>query len=153
MRNSQRGFSYVVVMFMVAFLAIVSVRALEHAKTAERRDKEAQLLWTGMAYRNAIAAYYYEASGSTKKYPPDFAALLHHTEGLSNPTRPLRKRYRDPITGSKEWGEVRNEDGMLIGVYSLSQQTPVKRNGFPPELAAFKDAKKYSEWKFVFKPN
>lgn len=152
MRRAQDGFSYVVVMFMVAFLAIASVRALEYARTTEKRDKEAQLLWTGMAYRNAIAAYYLQTSGSSKKYPQELADLLYH-EGLNNPTRPLRKQYRDPITGSKDWGEVRNEEGKIIGVYSRSQLAPMKRDGFPPGLAAFIGAKKYSDWKFVFKPD
>lgn len=152
MRKRENGFSYVVVMFMVAILSIASVRALEYARTAEKRDKEAQLLWTGMAYRNAIASYYFQQSGSSKKYPGTLKELLFH-EDLNNPTRPLRKLYRDPITGSKDWGVVKNEQDMIIGVYSLSQLAPMKLDGFPPELASFAGAKKYSDWKFVFKPN
>ena len=53
----QCGFSYVVVMFLVAVLSIFSVRALEFTSTAERREKEVDLLWAGMAFRNAIAVY------------------------------------------------------------------------------------------------
>lgn len=151
MSRAQHGYSYVVVMFMVAFLSIASLRALEYARTTERRDKEAQLLWTGMAYRNAIAAYYFQSSGSSKKYPQELRDLLLHA-GLNNPTRPLRKLYRDPITGSKDWGVVKNAEG-IIGVYSLSSLEPMKRDGFPPELAGMTDAKKYSDWKFVFKPD
>lgn len=150
-RGAQDGYSYVVVMFTVAFLSIASFRALESARIAEKRDKETQLLWTGMAYRNAIAAYYFQNSGSSKKYPQELGDLLFHG-GLNNPTRPLRKRYRDPITGSNVWGVVRNAEG-IIGVYSLSSLEPMKRDGFPPELAGMTGAKKYSDWKFVFKPD
>lgn len=146
----QQGFTYVVVMFLVAVLSIVSVRALQYTRMAEQREKEAELLWVGMAYRNAIAAYYNEAQGSTKVFPTQLKELLKHE--LTNPTRPLRKLYRDPITGSKDWGMVRNEDGALIGVYSLSQQRPLKREGFRPEMAGFTNAQRYSDWKFVFQP-
>ncbi|WP_374581718.1 type II secretion system protein [Pseudoduganella sp.] len=151
MQRRQEGFTYVVVMFMVAVLAIASVRALESAKTAEKRDKETQLLWAGMAYRNAIAAYYHQ-SPTGKRYANKLSDLLYHGD-LNNPTRPLRKLYRDPITGAKDWGVVRNDDGGIIGVYSLSTLIPMKRDGFPHELAAFAGAKKYSDWKFVFNPN
>lgn len=151
MHRVQDGYSYVVVMFMVAFLSIASLRALEYARTAEKRDKEAQLLWTGMAYRNAIAAYYFQNSGSSKKYPAKLDDLLEHRY-LNNPTRPLRKLYRDPITGSNVWGVIKNTEG-IIGVYSLSSLEPMKRDGFPPELAGLAGAKKYSDWKFVFNPD
>ena len=58
------GFSYVIVMFLVAVLSIISVRALETTLTRERRDKEAQLLEAGTAYMNAIRLYYEGAPGS-----------------------------------------------------------------------------------------
>jgi hypothetical protein len=148
MRRRQQGFSYVVVMFLVAFLAIASVRALENAKVAEKRDKEAQLLWTGMEYRKAIAKYHAHAMGA--KYAKELKELEYLA--LVNPIRPLRKQYRDPITGSKDWGLVRNEKDEIVGVYSKSQQAPLKRDGFPPELANFAGAKSYSDWKFIFKP-
>lgn len=151
MRSSQQGFSYVIVMFMVAVLAIASVRALEHARTAEWRDKEVQLLWTGMAYRNAIAAYYGTGSAGSNRYPSQLEDLLY-VGTMSNPIRPLRKRYRDPITGSLEWGTIRNKDGGIIGVFSLSQRAPLKQGGFAPELAAFAVARHYSDWKFVYQP-
>lgn len=146
----QAGFTYVVALFLVAVLSIVSVRALQYTSMVEQREKEAELLWIGSAYRKAIATYYNESQGSIKKYPQNVEELLKHA--LVNPTRPLRKRYRDPITGAKDWGLVRNEVGALIGVYSLSQRKPLKRDGFPPELAGFANAQRYSDWKFVYQP-
>jgi type II secretory pathway pseudopilin PulG len=148
--HRQEGFTYVVVMFLVAVLSIASVRALQYTRMTEQREKETELLWVGTAYRNAIAAYYNESQGSTKQYPQQLGALLKHE--LTNPTRPLRKLYRDPISGSKDWGIVRNEAGAVIGVYSLSQQRPLKREGFPLEMAGFANAQRYSDWKFVYQP-
>jgi len=149
MHFRQDGFSYVIVMFLVAILAIISVRALEVTATAERRDKEAQLLWVGMAFRNAIAQYHKGTPGEAKAYPENLEALLYD-ERHTNPDRPLRKLYRDPMTGSPDWGLVRNGKGAVIGVYSLSQDRPAKKGGFPPELASFAGAQRYSDWKFVY---
>ena len=151
MRRGQGGFSYVVVMFLVAVLSIGSLRALTYTRNKEQREKEAELLWVGEAYRNAIAKYYNESPGSVKKLPSRLEDLLYD-ERLANPTRPLRKLYRDPITGMKDWGVVKNDNGQVVGVYSKSQQAPLKRNGFPAAMAAFTNAQRYSDWKFVFTP-
>lgn len=145
----QTGFSYVMVMFMVAVLSIVSVRALETTLTRERRDKEAQLLEVGTAYMNAIRQYYAEAPGTAKSYPMQLKDLLYDGR-LTRPTRPLRKLFRDPVTGSGEWGLVRSEAGAIMGVYSLSNAKPFKRAGFGPELQSFNGAQHYSDWKFVY---
>lgn len=137
-------------MFLVAVLSIVSVRALESTLTAERRDKEAQLLFVGQAYAAAIAAYYNGSQGTEKRWPkkPDDLLLDDRSNRIS---RPLRKLYRDPITGSKVWGYV-YDDGNLIGVYSLSTQKPLKRDQFPPQQASFRNAASYQNWKFVYVP-
>ncbi|MGG7607183.1 type II secretion system protein [Massilia sp. BKSP1R2A-1] len=146
----QRGFSYVIVMFLVAMLSIASIRALQNTLTAERRDKEAEVLWRGIAYREAIRLYYDNSQGTHKRYPEQLEDLLHDTR-LTRPTRPLRKLYADPFTGGK-WGVVRNDAGAVIGVYPQSARQPIKQTGFPPELAAFANAKQYSDWKFVYQP-
>ena len=152
MRRREGGFTYVIVMFVVAVLSILSVRALENSLTNARRDKEEELLFVGQAYRDAIRSYYDNTPGTAKEYPPDLTSLL-----LDNRTtttrRPLRKLYRDPVTGSDQWGLVLTEDGKRIkGVYSLSQQQPIKAGGFPDELAAFVAAKTYRDWQFVYQP-
>lgn len=147
----QDGFSYVVVMFLVATLSIISVRAIENTLTRERREQEAELLMRGAAYRNAIRQYYLGAPGSVQSYPKDLKALLHD-DRLARPTRPLRRLYRDPMSRSGEWGLVYSESGDLIGVQSLSKARPVKRAGFPKEFSNFANAQRYSDWKFVYLP-
>lgn len=146
----QQGFSYVIVMFLVAMLSIAGVRALQNTLTVERRDKEAEVLWRGLAYRNAIRIYYENSPGTGKHYPQELEDLLQDKR-LVRPTRPLRKLYTDPFTG-REWGVLRNEDGRVIGVYPQSARQPVKRGGFPPELGDFANAKHYSDWKFTYQP-
>lgn len=147
----QGGFSYVVMMFLVAVLSIVSLRALESTSFADQREKEMELLWRGMAYRDAIRDYYMNGPGVAKVYPKQLKDMLYDTR-LIHPRRPLRKLYRDPMSSDGEWGLVRNTDGGLIGVYSKSARKPLKQGGFPRELASFANAQHYSDWQFVFKP-
>ena len=144
----QSGFTYVIVMFLVAVLSIIAVRALENTLTAERRDKEAQLLLIGQAYADAIGAYYNGSPGTEKRWPQKPEDLLLD-QRTSRAFRMIRKLYRDPITGSKEWGYVYNGDD-LVGVYSLSTQKPLKRDQFPPNQVGFRNANSYQDWKFVY---
>jgi type II secretory pathway pseudopilin PulG len=145
----QQGFSYVVVMFLVAILSIIAVRALETTSTAERRDKEVELLWRGMAYRDAILDYYVNAPGTAQSYPQKLNDLLYDSR-FTIPRRHLRKLYRDPMVADGEWELVRNDAGDLIGVRSRSTLQPLKRSGFPEALATFTNASHYSDWKFVY---
>lgn len=148
----QQGFSYVLVMFLVAILSIVSVRALENTLTSERRDKEAELFWRGMAYRDAIRDYYINAPGSSQVLPQQLSNLIYDGR-FAIPRRPLRKLYRDPMTSDGQWELVHNPDGKLIGVRSRSALKPIKRDGFPEEQKDFANAEHYSDWKFVFQPS
>ncbi|TFW09515.1 type II secretion system protein [Oxalobacteraceae bacterium OM1] len=150
MRREQ-GFSYVIVIFTVAILTVVSVRALENSLTHEKRDREAELLFVGQAFRNAIRDYYEKSPGSLKSYPASLDALLLD-ERTSTTRRPLRRIYRDPMTGKAEWGLVLTEDGKVKGVHSLSQAAPMKVGGFPADLASFNGAKSYQDWQFVYQP-
>jgi type II secretory pathway pseudopilin PulG len=147
----EKGFSYPIAMFLVALLTLVSVRALEMTMTAERRDKEAELLVIGQAYRDAIRSYYDNSPGTAKVYPPELSAMLQDAR-TTRVRRHLRKLYRDPVTAGSEWGVIRTEQGTIKGVYSLSNLRPFKRDGFPSELALFAGAAHYSQWTFVYEP-
>ncbi|MBJ7311484.1 type II secretion system protein [Rugamonas sp. CCM 8940] len=152
MRREQ-GFSYVVVMFLVAIVALLTARALENVLTTARRDKEAELLWVGRTLRDAIGDYHRSTPGSDKKYPKKLADLLDDKRDSGAPRRSLRKVYRDPISGAKEWGEVRTENGELIGVFSLSTQRPLRRKAVGPDLPGFDDAESYQQWRFIYEAN
>jgi type II secretory pathway pseudopilin PulG len=144
--QSQKGFSYLIALFMVATLSIVTLRAMENSLTKDRRAKEAQLLFVGQAYQQAIMTYYL----ITNTYPPDLPTLV---EPLLTTTRhlALRKLYFDPITGSQDWGIINDKaSGGVIGVYSKSMQQPIKVNGFPPTLSNLIGAKTYQQWQFFY---
>lgn len=149
--RKKNGFSYVIVMFLVAVISILTVRALENIQTRERRQKEAELLWIGQAYLAAIRSYYENSLGTEKIFPANLDSLLLDDRG-TRIRKPLRRAYRDPMTNSTEWGLVKSKEGRIIGVFSTSTMKPIKTDGFPEDLAQFKNAAKYSDWRFVYQP-
>jgi type II secretory pathway pseudopilin PulG len=147
--HRQRGFTFLIALFMVATLAMVTLRALEKTATNDRRAKEVELLFVGQAYQRAIMTYYQNSPGTAKAYPPDLRSLLQDNR-TTTLQRPLRKLYLDPMTASPNWGIVQAPGGGIMGVYSLSMQQPIKVNGFPPMLSNFIGAKSYQTWQFVY---
>jgi hypothetical protein len=74
--------------------------------------------------------------------------MLEDTRTPGKVNHYLRKLYRDPLTNTREWGEVRLAGGQLVGVYSLSTEKPIRSTGFAQRDKDFKDKDRYSEWVF-----
>lgn len=144
----ESGFTYLTLLFVIAFMGIGLALTGELWRTAALRDREAQLLYAGGQYRRAIERYY--ASG-LRQYPRSLEDLLKDPR-KPNTQRYLRRLYVDPVTGSAEWGIVKAPDGGIMGVYSTSEAKPVKTGGFDLRNRAFEGAEKYSDWKFVYDP-
>ena len=149
MSGSQRGFTYLTVLFMVAMMAGGLALAGEVWNTSAMREKEAELLQVGNEYRKAIERYY--LSGPQRQYPKNMEDLLKDPRQPGT-VRHLRRLYPDPITGKDEWGLVKSADGGFAGVYSLSESAPLKTAGFAVRDASFEGKTKYAEWQFVFAP-
>jgi hypothetical protein len=62
--------------------------------------------------------------------------------------RHLRKIYVDPMTGSAEWGVVKQPEGGIVAVHSLSHARPLRTGNFTGAREAFAGRQKYSEWVF-----
>jgi hypothetical protein len=118
---------------------------------AQQRDKEAELLFAGHQYRQAIAAYYERSPGGAKQFPQKLEDLL---EDKRYPVaqRYLRKLYRDPVIAKAEWGLMEAPGGGIMGVYSLAELKPAKSGGFSREDETFADAATYGDWKFFYTP-
>jgi len=146
--SREAGFTYLTVLFAVAFMGLGLALAGEVWQTALTRDREMELLYSGNQYRRAIERYY--VSG-----PRQFPRTLEDL--LKDPRKPgteryLRKLYFDPLTGKSEWGLVKAPDGGIMGVYSVSEDSPKKVAGFAFANREFEGAAKYSDWKFVYNP-
>ena len=150
MRGRAGGFTYLGILLAVAFLGIALAAVGTVWATTVQRDREAELLFVGKAYRDAIRSYYLHGAGGMR-YPPDLYEL---TEDHRFPIvrRHLRRIYADPMTGQPDWELIRSTDGGIMGVRSNSHKTPIKRANFDASESAFQDADCYCDWEFLFLP-
>ncbi|MBK8065244.1 MAG: type II secretion system protein [Betaproteobacteria bacterium] len=147
----QGGFTYIAILFAVAAAGLVLAGVGEMWSHARQREKEAELLWVGEQFREAIGLYYQRSPGSVKRYPQSLQDLLEDKRHLSM-QRYLRKIYVDPMTGKAEWGLLPAPGGGIAGVYSLSRAQPLKTGKFPVQYREFQGLKQYSDWRFSYLP-
>jgi type II secretory pathway pseudopilin PulG len=152
-----QGFSYLIVLFAVAALGAGLAVAGIAWESVSVQEKETELLFIGNAYRAAIASYYERGPG-VKVFPPSLEQLVKDPRFPST-MRHLRALYRDPITGSLDWGLIPAPGGGIMGVYSLSEAAPRKRANFDFPNRVFeersqqlKDKMTYREWQFAYPP-
>lgn len=148
-RHDQQGFTYLVVLVLLALSALLLTRTGEQWSMSVAREKEQALIAAGQEIQRAIKAYYDNAPGTLKHYPPNLESLLEDRRYLTM-KRYLRKIPRDPITGTADWGVVMAPTGGVMGVYSQSQQKPL-RQVFTAEEGLPIGAQHYSEWQFVYR--
>lgn len=143
----EAGFTFLGLMFAVAIagIALAGTGALWHMES--RREKEKELLFIGEEYREAISSYYSKSPGEAKQFPEKLDDLLQDKR-FPNPTRHLRRLYREPMTSDGEWELIRQE-GRIIGVASRSPEEPIKIAGFGPGQNEFEGAVSYTEWRFI----
>lgn len=152
--NQQQGFTYIGVLVILAVMMMALGAASEIWHSVMQREKEQELLFIGHQFRAAIGKYYVQ---SGNRYPENLEALLESndlgvTGAGAKKSRFLRKLYQDPMTNESNWGLVAGPDKRVQGVYSLSEEKPFKTTGFINADADLELAKKYSDWKFVYKP-
>ncbi|MGV8933632.1 MAG: type II secretion system protein, partial [Gallionellaceae bacterium] len=102
----------------------------------------------GMEFHTALIAYANASPPGPFRSPRNLQDLLKDPRN-PNIRRYLRKLYADPLTGKEEWGVVRGVDGVgIIGIYSLSDATPIKIGNFENLFKDFDGKTSYSDWKF-----
>ena len=143
----ERGFTFVGILLAIAFLGIGLAAIGTVWATTAHREREAQLLFVGDAYRHAIGSYY----RAGQRYPQALSDLTEDTRsGVLH--RHLRRVYADPMTGQADWELIRNPDGGIAGVISTSIAVPIKRANFPRDDASFVDTQCYCDWRFEYTP-
>jgi len=148
--RAEQGFTYLTVLFIVAILLGGLAMIGEVWETSAKRDKEAELLFVGNQYRRAIGRFYEGTPGGVKRYPRTLEELLKDHRAPAT-QRYLRQLYPDPL-GGKEWGIFKAPDGGVAGVYSLSEEKPLKAANFKLRDAGFDGAQRYADWKFIYSP-
>ncbi len=144
----QQGFTYMMLLAVVAVLGITSGVAVQYQSKISHREKEKELLFRGQAIMKAIQSYYV-AGKTVKLYPPSLDALLHDNRFASK--KHIRKLYIDPFTLKADWVVIKNQYGAgILGVHSRSNKHPLKQANFPVGLESFELASSYSDWHFVY---
>ena len=149
--SKQTGLTYWMVLVMVALSSLASAALLQIIATQAVREREAHLLRVGQAVKTAIGLYYERSPGGERTYPLALQDLLRDARFIGY-ERYLRRIYPDPITGQTQWGVIRNAQGAIIGVHSLSEDTPLKQAQFPAGLASFAQSSSYRDWQFIYRP-
>lgn len=146
-----QGFTFIGLMVIVSIMGIMLLAVGEVWHVAKQREKEAELLFVGNQFRKAISSYYANTPPSNRQqpYPTSLEDLLKDPRYPST-QRYLRKIYNDPISGSTEWGIVKHPNGGIYGVFSQSEEEPIKQSNFSPANMGFEGATKYSEWVFMY---
>lgn len=167
-RHGQAGYSYLVLLFVVAVAGLVLAGTGQLWHTQALREKEAELLFVGGEFRKALAAYRAvpvatattaatataatAAVGSGQadipgEWPRSLDDLVLDRRCSPTPCRHLRRIYRDPLTGHADWVFL-TLAGRIVGLHSRAGGQPLKQAGFSAADAAFAGARHYGEWRF-----
>jgi type II secretory pathway pseudopilin PulG len=147
-----QGFTYLSLLFFVAILGVGLAAAAVSWQTARQREKEAELLFAGAAFREAIELYYNGSPGGMLEFPKRLGDLLQDPR-YPGARRYLRRLYTDPMTGDSRWGTITAPDGGIMGVHSLSLGKPIKVAGAAANGPDFGAAASYVDWQFVYLPS
>lgn len=133
--QGQKGFTYIGILIAVAFFGLASVGSARLLAATERVEREAELLFIGHQFRQAIKSYV-QTGPRAGQYPATLEDLLLDRR-YPTTRRHLRRLFVDPITGKADWGLVLAPEGGIMGVHSLSEREPLKRANFDLEDAEF----------------
>lgn len=149
--GSVGGFTYITLLAIIAIMGIVLGTVGEVWHMALKREKEQELLFVGDQYRRAIGLYYEHSPAPGSRYPAHLEDLLMDPRYPST-QRYLRKIYPDPVSGSDNWGLVKGPEGEIFGVYSPSEEEPMKKSNFSLVDRNFEGRTKYMDWVFMHTP-
>jgi type II secretory pathway pseudopilin PulG len=107
-------------------------------------SKERRLIAAGNEIVSALQAYRKASPGTAKEFPLELADLSRDPRMLADKGY-LTALPVDPIAQKQEWGVVRNKNNQVIGVHSLSNESPT----LLARILSFRGGEKYSEWKFT----
>ncbi|EDT04765.1 hypothetical protein [Burkholderia ambifaria] len=147
----QRGVAYFWALLMVLFITLGLGKLLDNVANSNRRAREAELLYVGNLYRDAIRQYSESTPAGTRPYPDKLDDLLRDPR-YPVIRRYLRQRYRDPIT-RHAFDPIQAPAGGVMGVRSSSTQKPIKISGFNNDQTGFSTARSYQQWEFIYVPN
>jgi type II secretory pathway pseudopilin PulG len=113
--NGEGGYTLVIVVLVVALMSILMTVAVQTVEFQMRREREAELIFRGEQYVEAIRLYRMKYG----RYPMRMKEIWE-----ANP-RVVRKKWKDPITDSENWGLIfLGQEGRRIGPENPLGGTP-----------------------------
>jgi len=146
MPRRQAGLGYLLCLFAIAVLGLGAAGAGRVWYTTQQREREAELLFVGLQYANALDAYHAQEVNGQHQWPQNLEELLEDRRG-PRMQRHLRQLYRDPMTGKADWVLLRSA-GRINALHSKSTGTPI-RTVFEAPFESFTGAERYDQWTFV----
>ena len=141
----QRGAILLLVLVWMSILPLLLLAAADGWEMRLRHERETELLFIGGEFARALASY--QNSHPSGASPASLDDLLRDRRGLVE-RHHLRRLYYDPITGRNTWGLKYAPDKRIEGIYSLSDQAPLKQAGFPKALQGLEKKSSYRDWVF-----
>jgi type II secretory pathway pseudopilin PulG len=139
------GYALITALLLLVIASLAVTLAVQKAQTGAQREREAELLFVGDQFRQAIRAYA-SAPGLPSQYPEALEDLLADKRWPVT-RRYLRRIYMDPVMGKADW-ELDKAQGRIVGVHSPSERAPLRHAGFSQDDAAFEQAETYADWRF-----
>ncbi|HSV35148.1 MAG TPA: type II secretion system protein [Ramlibacter sp.] len=150
--STQRGFGYLLLLFALALSGVVLAGLGQTWTQATQREREAELLFIGREFSEALASYRDRTPAGRPVAPSSFDELLEDKR-FPYPVRHLRRLYRDPMTRETEWGAVWAQ-GRIVAVHSLSRGQALREHlpDYVVPQVGSPDQDGYSGWHFVAWP-
>lgn len=141
--ESERGFSLAALLLLVAGLGLAGLAWRVPAQHQWQREREAELLFRGLAYQRAIRSYYLAAQ--PHRFPKDLEDLI--LDPRFQHRRHLRMLYPEPFLGGA-WVLLPALDGGIQGVASPFQGQPLQTKNLAPEIQKL-DTSDYKNMQFI----
>ena len=107
-------------------------------------NKERRLISAADEIVAALNAYSAASPGTARDFPLELADLRRDPRMFAEVSY-LAVLPVDPIAQNQDWGVVRNKYNQVIGVHSLSNESPTLFAKF----FSLRSGEKYSDWKFL----
>lgn len=173
--SRESGFTMVALVIILMLMSIAMTAAVQLVSFTMQREKEAELIFRGEQYVEAIRLYRMRYG----RYP------MAMREMWEADPKVLRKKWKDPITGSESWAVVLlGQEGQPIGPGGAGFPTPtpgtqptptatpdigdsggggepgeqpvgpivgVRSTSCEPSIKLYQGRTRYCDWKFVFR--
>ena len=128
--GTQRGFTYLWLLFALAAGAAGLAALGQQVSTAVQREREAELMFRGQQIAGALARYAAATPGPVKLLPLALQELVDDRRSAT-PAHHLRRLYTDPFTGRADWQLLLTADGRIQGLRSRASVVALRSVDLP----------------------